>query len=186
MAIGHLTAFQKHSARAAISRAERLSVVFWIVVLAAVCVWGVAVAQTRDVPVPGAGRDVKAAIDAREAWTRATPGNARSGAVYLRIVNSGKTPDTLTGVESPNAEHASIHETTMAQGMSHMNAASSLAIPASSTVILAPNGKHIMLEGLKAPLRQGESFIITLTFARAGKISTTVRVLAVNATGPAT
>jgi copper(I)-binding protein len=146
-----------------------------------------ALAQTRTVPAPGAPtHDAKATIDARDGWTRATPGHSSSAAVYLRVVNSGKTSDTLTAVESPNAQHASLHETTMTGGVARMAMAQAIAIPPSGTVTLAPNGKHIMLEGLKAPLRQGESFIITLTFAKAGKISTTVRVLAVNATGPGT
>ncbi len=138
---------------------------------------------------PGAARAsasevAKAAIDVSDAWTRATPGQATSAAVYLHVANAGKEADTLTGVESPNAQHAMVHTTTMANGTATMNMTPSVSIPARSTVTLAPNGQHIMLEGLKAPMHEGESFIITLTFAKAGKVSATVKVMAVSSNGP--
>ncbi len=133
-------------------------------------------------PAPAAAQ--KAAIDPTDAWVRATPGGAQNAAVYLHIVNAGKDDDTLNGAQTDNARHASIHTTAMAGGMAQMRSAAALPIPRASTVTLAPGGTHIMLEGLKAPLREGESFIMTLTFAKAGKISTTVKVVGVAAMGP--
>lgn len=137
-------------------------------------------------PAPAAATDAaaKAAVDVSQAWTRATPGRSTTAAVYLRIINAAKEADTLTGVETENAARAMVHTTTNTGGVARMNAMTSLAIPQASTVTLVPGGSHIMLDGLKAPLRQGESFIITLVFARAGKISATVQVLAAGATGP--
>jgi copper(I)-binding protein len=43
---------------------------------------------------------------------------------------------------------------------------------------------HIMLVGLKAPLREGQSFALTLTFAKAGPQTVTVMVGKVGAMGP--
>jgi hypothetical protein len=139
---------------------------------------------TAPAPAAAAAAAQKATIDASEAWTRATPGGAANAAVYLRIVNAGKDADTLNGVETENAKRAVVHTTTNNGGVARMNMVASLPIPRASTVTLAPGGSHVMLEGLKVPLRQGESFIITLVFAKAGKISTTVKVVSVSATGP--
>ena len=39
-----------------------------------------------------------------------------------------------------------------------------------ATVTLAPGGLHLMLMGLKAPLVEGETVPVTLTFANAGTV----------------
>jgi copper(I)-binding protein len=147
----------------------------------------VALAQTTTPASAAATAEAaKAAIDIGDAWTRASPGGrGTTAAIYLRITNAAKEPDALNGVEVENAQHAVVHTTTTSAGVARMNPQPSLPIPRASTVTLVPGGSHIMLEGLKAPLRQGESFIITLVFAKAGKISATVRVLGATATGPA-
>jgi copper(I)-binding protein len=144
---------------------------------------GTAVAQSGPAAA-SAATEQKAAIDVGGAWTRATPGRAANAAVYMRIVNAGAA-DILNGVETENARRAVVHTTTMTGGTAQMSHVAALPIPRASTVTLKPGGSHVMLEGLKAPLREGESFIITLVFAKAGKISTTVRVMNTAATGPA-
>jgi copper(I)-binding protein len=44
-----------------------------------------------------------------------------------------------------------------------------LEVPASSTVSLSPGGTHLMLMGLKAPLADGSSVPLELSFAKSGK-----------------
>jgi copper(I)-binding protein len=51
--------------------------------------------------------------------------------------------------------------------------------------VLNPGGLHIMLIGLKAPLKQGETFPLTLTFAKAGTTTVEVVVQGPGAGGPA-
>jgi periplasmic copper chaperone A len=125
----------------------------------------------------------KANIDVNEGWTRATPGNATTAAVYLRII-SVKDADRLIGAKTAMAEKAELHTSTMANGTMRMTPAAAIAIPAAGTVAFTPAGAHIMLTGLKAPLRQGESFLVTLDFEKAGQHSAVVRVAAANAMGP--
>ena len=48
---------------------------------------------------------------------------------------------------------------------------------------MKPGGVHVMLMGLKAPLKEGESIVITLTFEKAGKLDVTVPVGGVAASG---
>ena len=43
-------------------------------------------------------------------------------------------------------------------------------------VTLAPGGYHIMLMGLKQTLKQGDSFPVTLGFAKAGQVTATATV----------
>jgi periplasmic copper chaperone A len=143
---------------------------------------GNALAQSGPATAPAAAAQ-KAAIDVSGAWARATPGQSPNAAVYMRIINAGAA-DTLNGVETENARRAVVHTTTMAGGTAQMTHVTTLSIARASTVTLAPGGNHVMLEGLKAPLRAGESFIITLVFAKAGKISATVKVTDAAARGP--
>ena len=46
------------------------------------------------------------------------------------------------------------------------------------SVQLAPGGVHLMLIDLKEPLKQGETFPLTLTFAKAGAMTIKVPVKA--------
>ncbi len=43
-------------------------------------------------------------------------------------------------------------------------------------VTLAPGGYHIMLMGLKQPLKEGDSFPVTLGFQGSGQVTSTVTV----------
>jgi copper(I)-binding protein len=50
-------------------------------------------------------------IKVDQVWARATPGAAKTGAIYLTVTNTGTTPDTLEGaVSTPVADHADLHE----------------------------------------------------------------------------
>jgi hypothetical protein len=42
--------------------------------------------------------------------------------------------------------------------------------------VLQPGGLHMMMLDLKAPLKDGESFPLTLTFEKAGKVTVSVDV----------
>ncbi len=51
--------------------------------------------------------------------------------------------------------------------------------------MLAPGGFHLMMMGLKAPLKQGTSVPVTLVFEKAGKIDVDLAVEAMGASTPA-
>lgn len=106
------------------------------------------------------------AISVREAWARPTAAGQANAAVYLTIANSGGE-DRLVGVSSAAGE-ASLHETSMGNGVMRMRHLGTLDIPADSAVELKPAGTHIMLTGLKQPLEAGGSMSVDLQFERAG------------------
>lgn len=51
-------------------------------------------------------------------------------------------------------------------------------------VTLRPGGLHIMMMGLKRPLRKGEAFSMTLTFEKAGAVEVQVHVAGIGARAP--
>jgi copper(I)-binding protein len=57
-------------------------------------------------------------------------------------------------------------------------------LPAGQKVTLKPGGMHIMLVGLRQPLKQGDSFPLTLSFEKAGRKEVTVAIQGPGAMGP--
>jgi periplasmic copper chaperone A len=59
-----------------------------------------------------------------------------------------------------------------------------LVVTLGEPTVLKPGGPHIMLMGLKRPLTRGDSFPMTITFAKAPPVTVTVTVQAAGAAGP--
>ncbi|PKU26561.1 copper chaperone PCu(A)C [Telmatospirillum siberiense] len=116
-------------------------------------------------------------------WARATAGNASNGAAYFTVTNSGKTGDRLVGVETTVAS-AQLHTNLMEDGVMKMRSLDGVDIPPGGNATLSPGGQHIMLMGLKAPLKMGEKFPMVLTFAQAGRVTVDVLVESVSSNGP--
>jgi copper(I)-binding protein len=116
------------------------------------------------------------------AWARATPGGAQTAAAYVTI--EAPAGDRLTGVSTPAAQQADIHSMTMEGSVMKMRQVDGVDLPAGKPVTLKPGGYHIMLTGLAKPLEAGQSFPLTLDFAKAGKREVTVSVQKVGAMGP--
>ena len=111
------------------------------------------------------------------AWARATSPGAAVGAVYLSIEGAAR-PDRLLGGASPRASSVELHAVDASAGVTRMRPAGAMDIPAGGRVELAPQGTHLMLLGLTAPLRAGESLPIALRFEHAGEIDIEVEVRA--------
>jgi copper(I)-binding protein len=103
-------------------------------------------------------------------WTRATPKGAAVAGGYLKITNTGTTPDRLLGGSTDVAKRVEVHEMSMEGGVMKMRELKNgLDIAPGATVELKPNSYHIMLQGLSRPLAKGERVKASLTFEKAGK-----------------
>ena len=122
-------------------------------------------------------------LEVSNAWARATPGKAENGAAYLTI--QSPTADRLLSLSSPVAKKAELHTMSMEGMVMKMRPLADLDIPAGQPVTLKPGGQHVMLLGLDAPLREGQSFPLTLTFEKAGTRTVTVAIEKPGAVGPA-
>ncbi|HEY4344893.1 MAG TPA: copper chaperone PCu(A)C [Parvibaculum sp.] len=107
-------------------------------------------------------------------WAR--PSTGKTGAAYFTIKNNGAAEDTLTGVEADISAKVQIHDMEMDGTIMRMRKLDKLALPAGQTVKVAPGGLHVMLIGLKAPLKDGDKFPMRLTFAKAGSVDVSVDV----------
>ena len=117
------------------------------------------------------------ALSAQDAWVRATPG-VEVAAAYLTLHNGGTQPVVVTGVTSPAAGAAMIHESSLVNGQSTMRAHEPLRLGAGETVHFAPGGLHIMLHSLKRPLAPGDEVPLVLLLEGGGSLTVTARVRA--------
>jgi len=90
-------------------------------------------------------------------------------------------PDQLTGANAPVSASATLHENRVENGVMMMRDVPALPLGTGKTLTLAPGGYHVMLVGLKRPLRAGGSFPLTLTFEHAPAVTVQVRVEPVGA-----
>ena len=118
-------------------------------------------------------------------WLRATPNGAKVAGGYVRIVNTGSAPDTLTGAAVPFAKSGEIHSMSMEGGVMKMAPVpGGLTIKPGETVELKPGGYHLMFEGLTGAPKAGDTVSGTLTFKRAGAVPVTFSVAPVGASAP--
>lgn len=118
------------------------------------------------------------------AWARATPPAAELGAIYVSIENRGNAEDRLMGASSPAARSTTLHESVEENGVALMRPLRAAAIPVGGVLEMKPGGAHIMLMGLLAPLKEGESVSLTLDFETAGSVAVSVPVLPIGSEGP--
>lgn len=100
-----------------------------------------------------------------------------SGVVYLSIDNDGTTADALRSLSSPAAAHIAIHTMKMDGNIMKMREIDSLPLaPGAKISMKAGSGYHLMLTGLKQPLKAGDKIPLTLNFEKAGKLEVSVHV----------
>lgn len=135
---------------------------------------------------PAHADDVKAGdLVISQGWSRATPGGAKVAAGYLTIENKGAAPDRLVNVSAEIAGKVDVHEMAMDNGVMKMRPLDKgLVIEPGKVVKLAPGGNHLMLQDIKAPLKQGDKVPVALVFEKAGKVVVSLDVQPVGAQAP--
>lgn len=102
-----------------------------------------------------------------------------NGSIYFTLQNGTDQPLHLQSARAAVAEAHSFHETVNDNGILRMSAQpAGFTVPAGESLVLAPGGKHLMLEKLYAPLVAGEQFTLTLTFTEGDPLIVTVPVMA--------
>ncbi len=123
------------------------------------------------------------AVAVTEAWSRATTGAGQTAAVYVTV--TAAQPDRLTTVSTPAASMAELHQSRMEAGVMQMRAVpGGLAVTPGTPIHMAPGGYHIMLMGLKQPLKLGDHVAVTLSFEHAGPITADALVAGPGASAP--
>jgi periplasmic copper chaperone A len=113
----------------------------------------------------------------KEAFARASAfATAKAGVVYMTFTNNSAKADRLLSIATAASDTAQVHESTEKDGVATMKPIEALEIPAGGTVELKPGVLHIMLSGLKAPLKKGDMIKLELVFEQAGKVEVMAHV----------
>lgn len=136
--------------------------------------------------LPAAASDFKSGhLQIRHPYARATVPNQPSGAAYLTLENTGKSADQLVALAAPIAKRVEMHTMSMEGTMMKMREVDAIEIKPAASVTMKPgDGYHLMLTGLKKPLKAGDTFPLTLTFRKAGQVKVVVAVEAIAAAEP--
>jgi len=113
-------------------------------------------------------------VTVSEAWARATAPGQDSAAVAMRIVSRKEA--RIVAVVSSFASSSEIHSMVHENGMMKMRALDAMLLPANQSVSLGADGNHLMLMGLKQPLKAGDTVTLTLVVQFADKHKENVKV----------
>jgi hypothetical protein len=110
--------------------------------------------------------DDQAAVTVQRPWMRAVPNVMDTTAVYMVLVNSGSTSAQLVGGSTAIADSVAPMITTKeGEGLKQvvgMKGVDALEIPAHGTLVLEPNGNHLMVMGLKEHPKEGAQVDFTI------------------------
>lgn len=115
-------------------------------------------------------------VTVSDAWARATAPGQENGSVGLVITSQRDA--RLIAVTSPLAASAEIHTMTMDNGVMKMRQLEDLPLPARQPVTLGPGSDHLMLFGLKNPLKAGDTVTLTLIVKFADKSTEKINIKA--------
>lgn len=131
--------------------------------------------------MPAAPKAGDVAIE--QPFARATP--AKVGGVFMTLKNAGGTADKLVKAASPVAENVELHTHVKDGDAMRMRPVENIPVPAHGQTALEPGGYHVMLIGLKQPLKEGTQFPLTLTFEKAGTVTIQIPVMKAGSMGDA-
>ncbi len=97
-------------------------------------------------------------------WVSQTLGAGTTSAAYFTVTNATAEDDMLVSASSPAAGVVELHMHINEDGMMRMRPVSGIPVPANATATLGPGGFHVMLMELQAPLTEGETIEMDLTF----------------------
>lgn len=117
-----------------------------------------------------------AGVTVESGWVRPTPDGMTVAAGYLVLRNGGTVVEHLTALRSPQAASVELHQSQVTGGVARMRPVAVLALAPGERIELRPGGMHLMLAGLRAPLRAGATLPLTLEFDHAGAVAATLRV----------
>ena len=111
-----------------------------------------------------------------DASVQPVPPVSTGTAAYMELTNGGEGAIGLVSVASVCCRAVEMHRSSGSGGFMRMERVHEVVIKEGETVRMAPAGLHIMLIGLKEPVRRGDTVPITLTFRDGSSVTIHARV----------
>lgn len=113
-----------------------------------------------------------------DAYARAASPNAKSGAAFMTLHNTGEVDDRLIAVRTDAAKRVALHtHTETGDGILQMHEIEGgIELPAGGVHHMVRGADHVMLMGLTGSLTQGAEIEVTLIFEQAGAVTVTIPI----------
>ena len=130
-----------------------------------------------EMKMKGPGNFMKKGMHISAPWTSPTTAADKSAAVFMTVMNHRRDDVVLLEIKTPIAAKAIIHSVVTKDGEPVMEAMTKgLPLAKHQIVRMEPGGMHVMLMGIKEPLKDGAEIPMTLVFDKAGPIDIQVKV----------
>lgn len=103
-------------------------------------------------------------VEVREPYVRLAPPNSMATGAFMVIHNKGAAAVRLVKADNPASKVTELHTHINDNGVMKMRPVPAIDVPAGGNAELKPGGLHVMLIDLKAPMKEGDSVPLTLTF----------------------
>ena len=103
-------------------------------------------------------------VTVHEPYVRLAPPNAPATGAFMVIKNNGDKDVKVLKADNPASKVTELHTHLNEGGVMKMRPVPAIDIKAKSEAVLQPGGLHVMLINMNAPLKEGDSVPITLTF----------------------
>lgn len=104
------------------------------------------------------------ALTVVDPYVRLMPPSAPTSAAFMVITNAGHADRQLVSAQSPAARTVELHNHVNEAGVMKMRQVPNIEIKAGGQAELKPGSYHLMLIDIKAPLKDGDTVPITLSF----------------------
>ena len=103
-------------------------------------------------------------VSVQDPYVRLAPPNAAATGAFMVIRNTGDKDIKVVKADNPVSKATELHTHLNEGGVMKMRPVPAIEIKAKGEAVLKPGGLHVMMIDLKAPLKEGDSVPITLTF----------------------
>ncbi|MGB3622284.1 copper chaperone PCu(A)C [Ketobacter sp. MCCC 1A13808] len=115
-------------------------------------------------------------LSVEKGWVRMVPPVTGTTAAYFELKNESKRDRVLVKASSAVAETAEMHMVVGAHGVTAMRPVKKFDVLSGRSISFEPGGRHIMLIGLKQPLKEGETVTVELEFSDGEKLEVPLTV----------
>lgn len=115
-------------------------------------------------------------IEIKNPTIKAVPAVNKNTGVFMELKNDTDKDIKLIKAESDLSTTVELHDMVMENDVMKMRPVESILIKAKSSTFLKPGSLHVMLIGLKSPLKKGKSYALTLHFDNGQKEKITAPV----------
>ena len=103
-------------------------------------------------------------VTVQDPYVRLAPPNAPATGAFMVIKNNGDKDVKVLKADNPASKVTELHTHINDGGVMKMRPVPAIDVKARGEAVLKPGGLHVMLIDLKAPMKEGDTVPLTLTF----------------------